>query len=231
VFVEDFALKILVVEDYAPIRKSVEATLRDSGYAVDSAADGEEGLWAASNGGYDCMVLDWMLPKLSGIDLLTRLRRDANQTPILMLTAKDTLADLIHGLNCGADDYLVKPFSIGELLARIRALIRRHYSSKSPFLTIGSLVLDTVAKRLERNGVLVDLSAREYSLFEYLVLRSGQIVSRTDIWNHLYDFSDDSHSNVVDVYIGYLRKKLESDGSPRVIRTRRGQGYILAAPP
>jgi len=223
----EFELKVLVVEDYAPIRKAVEATLRESGYAVDFATDGLEGYSAASKGDYDCIVLDWMLPKMSGLDLLVRLRQASDQTPILMLTAKDTTEDRIKGLDFGADDYLVKPFAIGELLARIRALIRRHYSAKNPIITIENLCLDTVAKKLTRNENLIELSAMEYSLLEYLALRIGQVVSRTDIWNHLYDQSDDSHSNVVDVYIGYLRKKLESDGSARILHTRRGLGYIL----
>jgi len=223
----EFELKVLVVEDYAPIRKAVEATLRESGYAVDCATDGLEGYSAASKGDYDCIVLDWMLPKMSGLDLLVRLRQASDQTPILMLTAKDTTEDRIKGLDFGADDYLVKPFAIGELLARIRALIRRHYSAKNPIITIENLCLDTVAKKLTRNENLIELSAMEYSLLEYLALRIGQVVSRTDIWNHLYDQSDDSHSNVVDVYIGYLRKKLESDGSDRILHTRRGLGYIL----
>jgi DNA-binding response OmpR family regulator len=164
---------------------------------------------------------------MTGIEVLTRLRQVADQTPILMLTAKDATEDRIRGLDFGADDYLVKPFAIGELLARIRALIRRHYSAKNPIITIGNLSLDTIAKRLTRNEQWIELSAMEYSLLEYLALRVGQVVSRTDIWNHLYDLSDDSHSNVVDVYIGYLRKKLESDGSARILHTRRGLGYVL----
>ncbi len=222
-------MKVLVVEDYFPIRKAVEATLRESGYAVDCAVDGFEGYSAACSGGYDCIILDWMLPKMSGIDLIARLRRTSDQTPILMLTAKDATEDRIQGLDCGADDYLVKPFSIGELLARIRALIRRHYSARNPIITIGNLRLDTVAKRLVRDEQLIELSAKEYSLLEYLALRAGQVVSRTDIWNHLYDFSDESHSNVVDVYVGYLRRKLESEGNARIIYTRRGLGYVLEA--
>ena len=220
-------MKVLVVEDYSPIRKAVEATLRESGFAVDCAIDGAEGYSAASNGGYDCIVLDWMLPKMTGIEVLTRLRQVADQTPILMLTAKDATEDRIKGLDFGADDYLVKPFAIGELLARIRALIRRHYSAKNPIITIGNLSLDTIAKKLTRNEQWIELSAMEYSLLEYMALRVGQVVSRSDIWNHLYDLSDDSHSNVVDVYIGYLRKKLESDGSARILHTRRGLGYVL----
>lgn len=222
-------MKILVVEDYAPIREAVTESLRESGYAVDVAVDGEEGYWAASTGDYDCIVLDWMLPKQSGLQVLTRLRECSFAAPVLMLTAKDATEDRITGLDSGADDYLVKPFSLAELQARVRALIRRHYVAKNPKIVIADLELDTVAKRVTRQGQPIELSAREYSLLEYLVLRSGQVVSRTNIWSHLYEMSDESTSNVVDVYVGYLRKKLEIGGGSRLIHTRRGLGYVLEA--
>ncbi len=222
-------MKVLVVEDYQPIRKAVAESLRESGYAVDLAVDGDEGLWAASTGSYDCIVLDWMLPKQNGLEVLAKLRRQACDSPVLMLTAKDATDDRITGLDTGADDYLVKPFSLGELQARIRALIRRHYVAKAPTLIIADLELDTIAKRVQRGGLKIDLSAREYALLEYLALRVGQVVTRSDIWCHLYDMADDSTSNVVDVYVGYLRKKLEAGGGPRLIHTRRGLGYVLEA--
>jgi two-component system OmpR family response regulator len=142
----------------------------------------------------------------------------------MMLTARDTTEDRICGLDAGADDYLVKPFALGELVARVRALVRRKYSERNPKIMIGDLEVDTVAKQVVRNGDAIELSAREYALLEYLAFRSGEVVSRTDIWNHLYDLMDESTSNVIDVYIGYLRKKL---GTPPLIHTRRGQGYIL----
>lgn len=222
-------MKILVVEDYAPIREAVTESLRESGYAVDVAVDGEEGLWAASAGNYDCIVLDWMLPKQSGLQILTRLRERSIDAPVLMLTAKDATEDRITGLDSGADDYLVKPFSLAELQARVRALIRRHYVAKNPKIVVADLELDTVAKRVSRRGQPIELSAREYTLLEYLTMRSGQVVSRTDIWSHLYEMSDESTSNVVDVYVGYLRKKLEFGGGTRLIHTRRGLGYVLEA--
>ncbi|MCC7334501.1 MAG: response regulator transcription factor [Pirellulaceae bacterium] len=223
-------MKILVVEDYAPIRNAVTESLRESGYAVDVAVDGEGGLWAASTGNYDCVVLDWMLPKQSGLQVLARLRELSIAAPVLMLTAKDATEDRITGLDSGADDYLVKPFSLGELQARVRALIRRHYVAKNPKIVVADLELDTVAKQVSRRGRPVELSAREYALLEYLTMRSGEVVSRTDIWTHLYEMSDESTSNVVDVYVGYLRRKLETGGGARLIHTRRGLGYVLEAP-
>lgn len=222
-------MRVLVVEDYAPIREAVAESLREQGYAVDVFSDGENGLWAAMSMEYDCIVLDWMLPKLSGIDMLKQLRQKSQTTPILMLTAKDTTEDRIAGLDTGADDYLVKPFALGELAARVRALVRRQYTSKNPTLIIGDLEIETTTKRVRRAGQPIALSAREYILLEYLAMRAGQVVSRTDIWNHLYDMVDQSTSNVVDVYVGYLRRKLEANGGERLLHTRRGLGYVLEA--
>ena len=224
-------MRVLVVEDYPPIRDAVAESLRESGYAVDVSSDGQDGLWAAKTTNYDCIVLDWMLPKLSGLEVLRQLRDDRHNSPVLMLTAKDTTEDRIAGLDSGADDYLVKPFSLAELSARVRALIRRHYITKNPTLIVGDLEIDTTSKRVQRTGQLIELSAREYMLLEYLAVRGGQVVSRTDIWNHLYDMCDQSSSNVVDVYIGYLRRKLEASGGSRLIHTRRGLGYVLEVLP
>lgn len=220
-------MRVLVVEDYEPIRDAVVQSLRESGYAVDAFTNGEEGLWAAKTNDYDCIVLDWMLPKLSGLDMLQQLRDGMCIAPILMLTAKNTTDDRIEGLDAGADDYLVKPFSLKELSARIRALIRRKYMTKRPVLVIDDLEVDTVRKKVRRAGKEIELSAREFNLLEYLANREGQAVSRTDIWNHVYDMDDNTTSNVVDVYIGYLRKKLEADGGARILHTRRGLGYSL----
>ncbi|QDU87723.1 Transcriptional activator protein CzcR [Pirellulimonas nuda] len=224
-------MNILVAEDYAPIRRAVQAALAESGYTVDSVSDGGEARWAASTGEYDCIVLDWMLPTLSGIDLVRALRADEDSTPVLMLTARDATEDRVQGLDSGADDYLVKPFALEELLARVRALVRRRYASACPLVSVGDLDVDTVGKRVHRAGKPIDLTAREYALLHYLVLRAGEVVSRTDIWNHLYGLIDDSHSNVVDVYIGYLRRKLAAGGGSPMIRTIRGQGYVLEGTP
>jgi DNA-binding response OmpR family regulator len=217
-------MRVLVVEDNMPMRLAVSEGLEEHGFAVDAASDGEDGLWHAESNPYDVIVLDIMLPKLDGLSLLDQLRARGSQVPVLLLTAKDEVRDRVSGLDRGADDYLVKPFVFAELVARIRALIRRRYDTRSPILKIEDLEIDTAKRLVRRGGVATALSAREYALLEYLALRAGELVSRTDIWEHVYDFRSDATSNVVDVYIGYLRKKL---GSPGMIHTRRGQGYVL----
>ena len=224
-------MRVLDVEDYRPVRSALTDGLREQGFAVDAAADGAEGLWYAESNDYDAIVLDLMLPKLDGLEVLTRLRRAGSAAPVLILTARDTLADRVDGLNLGADDYLVKPFEFAELLARVRALVRRRYASKDPVLHIADLEVDTVARKVRRAGESVELSAREYALLELLVLRAGAVVSRTEIWEHIYDFGSEAQSNVVDVYIGYLRKKLERPHLVKLIHTRRGEGYVLGEQP
>ena len=223
-------MRVLVVEDFTLLRRSLVRGLRQAGYAVDEAKDGDEGLFLAQTNEYDVLVLDLMLPRMDGIEVLRTLRGDENKTPTLILTAKDQLDDKVSGLDAGADDYLVKPFAFEELLARLRALTRRRYDDADAVITVGPLVIDTSNKRVELDGDKVVLSAREYSLLEYLARRRGQPVSRLDIWEHLYDANDTNTSNVVDVYIGYLRKKLHRDGAPELIRTYRGTGYALEEP-
>jgi DNA-binding response OmpR family regulator len=218
----------LVVEDSDLLRDSIAQGLREANYSVDVAAEGETGLWLAKSNGYDVIVLDLMLPKLDGITLLSQLRAHGNSSYVLILTAKDTTEDRIAGLDCGADDYLVKPFSFGELLARVRALVRRRYDSKSPTIRINDLEVDTTGRAVRRGGRPIELTPREYALLEYLALRTGQVVSRADIWEHLYDFDSTATSNVVDVLVKRLRQKLETQGSPRLIHTKRGFGYLLA---
>lgn len=220
-------MRILIVEDYAPVRSAVCQGLTEAGFAVDVASDGEDGLWYAKSFEYDVVILDLMLPKLSGLDLLSELREAENKTPVLILTAKDTVLDKIAGLNLGADDYLIKPFDFGELLARVRALIRRKYEHTNPLLCFQNLEINTTAKRVRRGEKEIDLTAREYALLEYLALRAGEVVSRTDIWEHVYDFHSTTTSNVVDVYIGYLRRKLSDGEHDPLIRTYRGQGYAF----
>jgi DNA-binding response OmpR family regulator len=220
-------MRILLVEDYEPLRLSVAQGLREAGFAVDTAADGEEGWWFAGSGEYDVVVLDLMLPKLDGLTILERMRQQRRDAHVLILTARDTLSDRIRGLDGGADDYLVKPFAFDELLARIRALIRRRYDARSPLIRVGDLEIDTRARSVRRGDEMVHLTAREYALLELLALKAGQLVSRTEIWEHLYEFESTAQSNVVDVYIGYLRKKIERPGQPPLIHTRRGQGYVL----
>lgn len=220
-------MRVLLVEDYEPVRKSVSQGLQEAGFAVDASADGEEGLWYAESNDYDVIVLDIMLPVVDGLTILARLRRAGKTTPILLLTAKDTVEDRVTGLDFGADDYLVKPFAFEELLARVRALVRRRYDAKDPVLRVDDLEIDTAKHTVSRAGEPIDLTAREYALLEFLALRAGEVVSRTDIWEHLYDFDSSVESNVVNVYVGYLRKKIERLGLPRLIHTRRGQGYML----
>ncbi|MBP7934944.1 MAG: response regulator transcription factor [Phycisphaerae bacterium] len=220
-------MRILLVEDYAPLRKSTAQGLEEAGFAVDAAADGEEGLWYAKSNDYDVIILDLMLPGIDGLTILKRLREAGSAVHVLILTARDTLEDRVKGLNIGADDYLIKPFAFEELLARVRALVRRRYETKNPVIRIGDLEIDTAGRVVRRAGETIELTAREYALLEYLALRAGQLVSRTEIWEHVYDFHSSAQSNVVDVYIGYLRHKTEREGTTRLIHTRRGQGYVL----
>lgn len=220
-------MRVLLVEDYAPLRTSLTQGLREAGFAVDASADGDEGLWYAQSNAHDVIVLDIMLPKLDGLSILRQLRQAGSRTPVLLLTAKDTVRDRVAGLDLGADDYLVKPFALEELLARVRALFRRKYDAADPVIRIRDLEVNTSARTVARSKQRVELTAREYALLEFLALRTGEVVSRSDIWEHVYDFHASAESNVVDVYVGYLRKKLERPGLPRLIHTRRGQGYVL----
>jgi len=223
-------MRVLVVEDYAPIRKAVTKSLREAGFAVDETGAGEEGLWYATSNDYDVVVLDLMLPGVDGLAILQRLRAEGLVTHVLILTARDTVQDRVRGLDLGADDYLVKPFAMEELLARVRALARRAYCAKNPVIAVSDLRIDTTTKQVWRGNDEVTLTAREYAVLEYLALRADEVVTRTDIWEHVYEFTADADSNVVDVYIGYLRKKLESADLPPLIHTIRGSGYSLRGP-
>jgi DNA-binding response OmpR family regulator len=223
-------MKLLLIEDYPPLQKSVAKGLRQAGYAVDVTGDGEEGLWYALNNDYDAVILDLMLPGMDGLNILKSLRAKGRRTHVLILTAKSDVADRVKGLNLGADDYLAKPFAFDELLARVGALVRRKYEAKSPVVRVADLEIDTVARVVRRSGRTVSVTGREYALLELLARRTGQVVTRTEIWEHVYDFHDEATSNVVDVYISCLRKKLESGGLGRLIHTRRGMGYVLGEP-
>jgi DNA-binding response OmpR family regulator len=218
-------MRVLLVEDSKIILRTVRRALRHAGFAVDTAADGEEGLAAAEMNDYDVLLLDIMLPKLDGLTLLRRLRAAGNTTHVLLLTARDTVADRVQGLRQGADDYLVKPFALAELIERVRVLCRRAYGNKSGPLRIGSLELDLSARRLRRDGADVELTAREWRLLEYLVLRRGEVVPRSEIEAHIYDELVEPMSNVVDTAVYNLRRKIGSN----FIHTRRGLGYVLEA--
>jgi two-component system OmpR family response regulator len=216
------AMRILVVEDEPRLQRNLAKALREEGYAVDTAGDGEDGLFKAETANYDVIVLDVMLPKLDGWQLLERLRK-TKPTPVLMLTASDTPADRIRGLDAGADDYLVKPFDLGELLARLRVLIRRNANKPTNKIEMGDVVLDFREKKVFRGGEVVVLGAREFSILEYLALHRGEVVSRSELYEHLFDENDETLSNLVDVHVFSLRKKLGAD----FIVTRRGQGYCI----
>ena len=223
-------MRVLVVEDSPRLQRNIATALRRSGYAVDTAGDGEEGLWLAESHDYDAVVLDLMLPKRDGLDVLRTLRAGGRPVHVLLLTARDTVADRVSGLQAGADDYLVKPFALEELLARVQALCRRAYGTKRPRLSIGDLEIDPLARTARRAGRPVELTAREYQLLEYLASRQGEVVSRADIEAHIYDGQVDPMSNVVDSAICNVRKKLAvTAGSAPLIHTRRGLGYVLAA--
>jgi two-component system OmpR family response regulator len=215
-------MRILVVEDEPRLLRSLAKALREEGYAVDTAEAGDDGLFKASTYDYDAIVLDVMLPQLDGWGVLERLRKQ-KQTPVLMLTARDTTRDRVRGLDTGADDYLVKPFDLNELLARLRALIRRAAGRATSTLEVRDVVIDTRARSVTRADKPVTLTAREYSILEYLVLHRGEVVTRTALYEHLFDENDDTLSNLVDVHVFSIRKKLGAE----LITTRRGQGYCI----
>ncbi len=215
-------MRILIVEDETDLRCALAQALREEGYAVDVAADGEDGLFKAQGTPYDAVVLDLMLPRLDGWTVLQRLRQ-THATPVLILTARDALHDRVQGLDLGADDYLVKPFALSELAARLRALIRRTAGTATSLIHLGDVTIDLAARKVTRAGEPVHLTAREYALLELLALHRGRLVTRSMIYDHLFDENDDTLSNLVDVYVSNVRKKLGRD----LITTRRGQGYII----
>ncbi|HHY47311.1 MAG TPA: response regulator transcription factor [Firmicutes bacterium] len=220
-------MRILVVEDEPKIASFIKRGLEEEGYAVDVAGDGESALDYAESAQYDLLILDIMLPKRDGISVCQELRMRGLKTPILMLTARDTVDDRVEGLDAGADDYLVKPFAFKELLARIRALLRRPREVTPTRLKVGDLILDTATQRAERGGRVIDLTLREYALLELLMRHKGQVLSRTQIAEHVWNFDFYSESNIVDVYIRYLRLKVDADFEPKLIQTVRGVGYKI----
>ncbi|MBO9368999.1 MAG: response regulator transcription factor [Chloroflexi bacterium] len=222
-------MRILVVEDEPGIARFIRQGLSEAGYAVDVASDGEEGLDYALAAPYDLLVLDILLPKMDGLRLLRELRERGVRTPVLLLTALDTVEDRVKGLDSGADDYLVKPFAFPELLARVRALLRRPPLQSNPVLRVGDLELDTVRREVRRAGRRIDLSPREFSLLEYLMRHPNQVLTRTQIAEHIWNFDFYAESNVVDVYIGYLRRKIDRGFDRPLIHTVRGVGYRLSA--
>ena len=220
-------MRVLVIEDEHRLAANIAGSMRESaGFAVDCAPDGEEGLFMAQSNPYDLVVLDLMLPKLEGAEVLRRMRSAGLPTPVLVLTARDERESVVELLNLGADDYVTKPFDLGELLARAKALIRRGKGQSASTLKVQDLEIDTARRRVTRKGNAVVLSAMEYRVLEYLAHRQGAIVSKTELLEHLYDFNWERFSNVIEVYISGLRRKLDDKGG-NLIQTLRGQGYLL----
>jgi len=215
-------MRLLVIEDEPDLLASMAQAFREEGYAVDTSADGEDGLFKAESVDYDVVILDVMLPQMDGWTVLKKLR-ETRKTPVLMLTARDQSRDRVKGLDTGADDYVVKPFDLAELFARLRALIRRNANRTTNRLEIGRVVIDTAARTVTADGKLVEITAREYALVEYLALHRGEVVTRATLYEHLFGDDDDTLSNLLDVHVSNLRKKLGHD----FISTRRGHGYCI----
>ena len=221
-------MRILIIEDEIRLAKNISQILIEKEkYAVDLSYDGIDGLHLSRTNSYDLIILDLMLPGLHGLDVLREIRAQGSQIPVLILTACDTSSDIIKGLDAGSDDYLTKPFDMGELVARCKALIRRAYGKADPVITIGELSINTTARKVTMKGMPVILTPMEYHTLVYLAMRSGQIVSKEDLLEHLYDFNWERFSNVIEVYISSLRKKIDPEKKYNLIKTHRGQGYIL----
>ena len=220
-------MRVLVVEDEAPLREQLEARLRKEGFAVDSAADGEEGLYRAMEYPLDMAIIDIGLPKLSGIELIERLRASAHTYPVLILTARNRWQQKVEGLEAGADDYLTKPFHMEELLARLRALVRRGAGAATNLIERGPLQLDTSSQEVRVDGSDLDLTAYEYRLLQYLMLNPGKVISKSELTDHIYEEDADRDSNVIEVFVGRLRRKLDPDNTLKPIETLRGRGYRL----
>lgn len=220
-------MRILVVEDEKKVASFIKRGLEEENYEVETAGDGEEGLGMALERKYDMIILDWMLPKRDGMSLLKEMREKKIATPVLMLTAKDTVEDIVTGLETGSDDYLTKPFAFAELLARVKALIRRSEMDRGAELTFADLRIDPVTHKVWRADKEIDLTAKEYGLLEYFMRNPNQVLTRTMIADHVWDYTFDSFTNIIDVYVNYLRKKIDRDAPTKLIHTVRGIGYIL----
>ena len=223
-------MRVLVVEDEQVMAQSLHWGLQAEGYVVDIAGDGIDGLWKAQENAYDVIILDVMLPGLDGLALCQRLRAGGRHLPVLLLTARDAVDDRVAGLDSGADDYLSKPFAFRELLARVRALLRREGRSREPVLRAGDLTLDPATREVRRGGRAIELTSKEYAVLEYLLHHPNRVLTRTQIAEHVWDYDFVAMSNVIDVYIRSLRRKLDDDGATRLLHTVRGTGYQLRSP-
>ena len=224
-------MAILLIEDDQAVQELVTTLLSSAGFTIDTASDGTSGKKLCASEKYEVIILDLGLPDMNGLDLLRQIRAEGVTTHVLILTAKDEPEDRVAGLDTGADDYLSKPCVLPELEARVRALLRRKYNAKNPILTVADLQINSATRSATRGGKHIPLTPREYALLEYLARKSGQIVTRAEIWENLYAMDSSTTSNVVDVYIGYLRRKLDVPGQPALIHTRRGSGFILGLQP
>lgn len=220
-------MRILIVEDEKKVAGFIKKGLEEETYAVDVAYDGEEGFNLAAMNEYDLIILDLMLPKVDGLEVLTQLRDKKVSTPIILLTAKDAVEDKVTGLNKGADDYLTKPFAFSELLARIRSLLRRGQAETQIELKVGDLCLDMVSHKVSRDGEEIELTGKEYSLLEYFMRNEGKVLTRTMIAEHVWDYNFDTFTNVIDVYVNHLRKKIDKKYSAKLLHTLRGVGYVM----
>ena len=220
-------MRILIVEDEKKVAGFIKKGLEEETYAVDVAYDGEEGFHLAAMNEYDMIILDWMLPKMDGLEVLTQLRDKKVSTPILLLTDKDAVDDKVTGLNKGADDYLTKPFAFSELLARIRSLLRRGQAETQTELKVGDLLLDMVSHKVSREGEEIELTGKEYSLLEYFMRNEGKVLTRTMIAEHVWDYNFDTFTNVIDVYVNHLRKKIDKKYPAKLLHTLRGVGYVM----
>ena len=222
-------MHILVVEDEKKVASFIKKGLEEEGYAVDVASDGEEGLAHALVGVHDLIILDIRLPKMDGLRVLQALRQEKVATPVLLLTVRATIEDKVLGLDTGADDYLTKPFAFQELVARVRALLRRRPEVAPAVLQVGDLILDPARRTVTRGGAKITLTPREFTLLDYFMRNPGRVLTRTMIAEHVWDYSFDTSTNVIDVYVNYLRKKIDADREPKLLQTVRGVGYVLKA--
>ena len=220
-------MRILVVEDEINLNELITEKLKDEHYGVDSCLDGKEALEYISMVDYDVIILDVMLPKINGFEVLKSIRSKNNRTPVILLTARSSIEDMVKGLDYGANDYLVKPFAFDELLARIRVMLRYSSENVNNIFTVADLTVDCDSRKVERNGNNIKLSAREFTLLEYMIRNKGKVLTRDKIEEHIWNFDYEGGTNVIDVYIRYLRKKIDDDYTPKLLHTVRGVGYVL----
>jgi DNA-binding response OmpR family regulator len=224
---EVYILRLLVVEDEPSLLSIITKRLKEEGYGVDSAKDGREGENYISSADYDCIILDIMIPFQDGLTLLRKIRAKNISAPVLLLTAKDSISDRVTGLDSGADDYLIKPFSFDELLARVRAMLRRHKDKKNTVLSVGDLEMDTITREVKRGSKVIELTSKEYSILEYFLRNKNRVLTKSQIAEHVWNYDFEYNSNIVEVYVRYLRRKMDDEFKNKLIHTIRGGGYVI----